>query len=58
MESSTAWPIKLSKIVTTGLDPVVYADPPSILRSRMDCRVKPGNDGIYGSSQSNQAMTN
>jgi hypothetical protein len=31
-------------IVTTGLDPVVHADSSHILRRRMDCRVKPGND--------------
>jgi len=28
--------------VTTGLDPVVYAD----VQLRMDCRVKPGNDEL------------
>ena len=39
--------------VTTGLDPVVHADPPSALsvplskpRPRMDCRVEPGNDDM------------
>jgi hypothetical protein len=41
-----------SPLVTTGLDPVVHADVPSIqhrteqLRGRIDCRVKPGNDAV------------
>jgi hypothetical protein len=30
--------------VTTGLDPVVHAEPPTVRQCRMDCRVKPGND--------------
>jgi hypothetical protein len=33
-----------SHIVTTGLDPVVHAEPANERRSHMDCRVKPGND--------------
>jgi hypothetical protein len=41
-------------VVTTGLDPVVHAELgkrnraaiPGMCHLRMDCRVKPGNDGI------------
>jgi hypothetical protein len=32
----------MNEIVATGLDPVVHAVPPS----RMDCRIKSGNDGL------------
>src|SRR5208282_2727341 len=34
------------RLVTTGLDLVVRADNPRHRRGSMDCRVKPGNDGL------------
>ena len=44
-------------LVTTGLDPVVHTEVPYVrasrqreLKSRMDCRVKPGNDELTRAS--------
>jgi hypothetical protein len=40
--------------VTTGLDPVVHAEPPNERRGRIDRRVKPGNDDNLGNVPSSE----
>jgi hypothetical protein len=37
--------------VTPGLDPGVHTDAPRARHRRMDCRVKPGNDGCESVSR-------